>query len=47
MPNIRQNIPLNDCVLSTLREGVEVSCEPPVVHARRILILLICGDVEG
>jgi hypothetical protein len=47
MPNTRHNIPLNDCVLSTLRAGVEVSCEPPGVHVRRLLVFLICGDVGG
>jgi hypothetical protein len=47
MPNTRPNIPLNDCVLSTLRAGVEVSCEPPGVHTRHLLVLLICGDVGG
>jgi hypothetical protein len=47
MPNTKQNIPLNDCVLITLRAGVDVSCEPPRVHARRLLVLLIRGDVGG
>jgi hypothetical protein len=45
MPKTRPIIPLNDCVLSTLRAGVEVSCEPPGVYACRLLAHLICGDV--
>jgi hypothetical protein len=47
MSNTRQNIPLNDCILNTLRAGVEVSCEPPGVHVRCLLVLLIHGDVRG
>jgi hypothetical protein len=40
MPKTRPSIPLNDGVLSILRTGVEVSCEPPGVNARRLLVLL-------
>jgi hypothetical protein len=45
--NSRPNIPLNDCVLSTLWAGVEVSSEPPIVHARRHPVILIWCDVRG
>jgi hypothetical protein len=47
MPKTRPSIPLNDGVLSTLRAGVEVSCEPPGVDARQLLVLLVCGKVGG
>jgi hypothetical protein len=47
MPNTRPNIPLNDCVLSTLRAGVEVRSKPPGVHTCHHLVLLIHGNVEG
>jgi hypothetical protein len=47
MSNKRPNIPLNDCVLSTFRAGIEVNCEPPGVHVHRLPILLICWDVRG
>jgi hypothetical protein len=47
MPNTRQNIPLNNCVLITLWAGVEVSSEPPGVHAHRLLFLLIRVHIEG
>jgi hypothetical protein len=47
MPNTRPNITLNDCILSTLWASVEVRCEPPGVHAHRLLVLLIGGDVRG
>jgi hypothetical protein len=47
MPNTRQNIPRNDCVLSALRACVEVSCEPPGVHVHHLLVLLIHGHVGG
>jgi hypothetical protein len=46
MSSTRPNIPLNDCVLSTLRASVKVSCEPPGVHARHLPIFLIRGDVR-
>jgi hypothetical protein len=45
--NTKPNIPLNDCVFSTLRAGVEVSGEPPRVHACRLPVLLIRCDVRG
>jgi hypothetical protein len=45
MSNTRPNITLNDCVLSTLRIVVEVSCEPLGGHACRLLVLLIWCDV--
>jgi hypothetical protein len=45
MPKTRSSIPLNDGILSTLRPGVEVSCEPPRVNARRLLVLLVCGNI--
>jgi hypothetical protein len=47
MPKTRPSIPLNDGVLSTLRAGVKVSCEPPGVNAHRLLVLLVCGNVGG
>jgi hypothetical protein len=47
MPNTRPNIPLNVCILSTLRACVQVSCEPPGVNAHHFLVLLIHGDVRG
>jgi hypothetical protein len=45
--NTRPNIPLNDCVLSTLRASVEVSGEPPGVHTHRLPVLLIRCNVGG
>jgi hypothetical protein len=45
--NTRPNIPLKDYVLSTLWAGVEVTGEPPGVHARHLLVLLIWCDVRG
>jgi hypothetical protein len=47
MSNTRPNIPLNDCILSTLWAGVEVSCEPLGVHACHLPVLLIPWDVRG
>jgi hypothetical protein len=47
MSNTRPNVHLNDCVLSTIRAGVEVSCEPPGVHAHHLPILLIRWDIGG
>jgi hypothetical protein len=47
MPNTKQSIHLNNCVLSTLRAGVEVSFEPPGVHVCGLLVLLILGHVGG
>jgi hypothetical protein len=47
MPKRRPTIPLNDDVLSILQTGVEVSCEPPGVNTHHLLVLLVCGNVEG
>jgi hypothetical protein len=47
MSNTRPNIHLNDDVLSTLRAGAKVSCEPPGVHAHRPPVLLIPWVVGG
>jgi hypothetical protein len=47
MTMTRPSIPLNDGILSTLREGVKVSCEPPGVDARRLPVLLVCGNIRG
>jgi hypothetical protein len=45
MSKTRPSIPLNDGVLSILRTGVKVSCEPPGVNAHRLLVLLVWGNV--
>jgi hypothetical protein len=45
MPKTRPSIPLNDGVLSTLKAGVEVSCELPRVNARRLPVLLVYGNI--
>jgi hypothetical protein len=47
MPKTRPSIPLNDGVLSTFRAGVKISCEPPSVNAHHLLVLLVCGNIEG
>jgi hypothetical protein len=47
MPKTTSSIPLNDGVLSTPWAGVEVSCEPPKVNARRLPILLVYRNVRG
>jgi hypothetical protein len=47
MPKTRLSIPLNDGVLSILRIGVKLSCEPPRVNAHHLIVLLFCGNIEG
>jgi hypothetical protein len=46
MSKTRPSITLNDSVLSTLRAGVEVSCEPHGVDPLRLLVLLVCGNIK-
>jgi hypothetical protein len=38
---------MNDGVLSILRTGVKVSCEPLGVNAHRLLVLLVCRNIGG
>jgi hypothetical protein len=47
MPLTRPSIPLNDGVLSTLRAGAKVRCEPPRVNTRHLPLLLVHRNIKG